>query len=168
MSWRTFLMKFSCFMSEDGGCRFWEKGGMRMLKEQYRDVTQRLLEVGLRPTRQRLLLGHLLLSGDCRHVTAEALHRESKAANANISLATIYNTLHQFTECGLLKEVVVDGGRAYFDSNTAQHHHFYVPETGQLMDVPHEMVQILGLPEAPPGMEVERVDIMIRLKPMAA
>ncbi len=135
-----------------------------MLREQYHDIAQRLHQAGMRPTRQRLMLGHLILSRGHRHMTAEALYRESRLLSSQVSLATVYNTLHQFMACGLLKEIVVDGGRAYFDTNTEVHHHFYTPETGELVDVPHHHVEILRLPSLPEGMAVDQVDVMIRLK----
>lgn len=135
-----------------------------MLREQYNEIAQRLIAAGLRPTRQRLLLGHLILVNGHRHMTAEALHRESKALNSQVSLATVYNTLHQFRACGLLKEVVVDGGRAYFDTNIDVHHHFYTPETGELVDVHDDHIKILSLPQLPEGMAVDEISVMIRLK----
>lgn len=82
----------------------------------------RLKRVGLRPTRQRLALAGLLFGDSYRHVTAEALHAEAAEAGVRVSLATVYNTLHQFVKVGLLDEVVVDPGKSYFDTNTAEHH----------------------------------------------
>ena len=80
---------------------------------------------GLRPTRQRKELGRLLFDGPDRHVTAEVLHDEAMRAGVRVSLATVYNTLNQFTEAGLMREIVVDGDRTYFDTNTSDHHHFF-------------------------------------------
>src|SRR5216110_328279 len=88
-------------------------------------VVERLRRVGLRPTRQRVALARLLFNGGDRHVTAEQLHGEAAAAAIRVSLATIYNTLHQFTDRGLLREVVVEAGRSYFDTNIDDHHHFF-------------------------------------------
>jgi len=125
----------------------------------------RLRGVGLRPTRQRLALARLLLEGGDRHVSAEALHLETKAAGFRISLATIYNTLHQFTQAGLLREVVVEPGRSYFDTNVADHHHFFFPDDGSLKDIPGDQVTMDLMPEAPDGTEIDRVDVIVRLKP---
>jgi Fur family iron response transcriptional regulator len=86
---------------------------------------ERLRSAGLRPTRQRLALVRLLFDHGDRHVSAEALHAEAQRAGVRVSLATIYNTLNQFTEAGLLREVVVEAGRSYFDTNTGDHHHFF-------------------------------------------
>lgn len=94
------------------------------------NALERLRAAGLRPTRQRLALAKLLLGNGDRHVTAEQLYIEAAAAAMPVSLATVYNTLHQFTEAGLLREVVVEPGRSYFDTNIADHHHFFCSRTG--------------------------------------
>lgn len=125
---------------------------------------ERLRAAGLRPTRQRLALAKLLFDGGDRHVTAEQLHGEARDAGIRVSVATVYNTLHQFTEAGLLREVVVDPGRAYFDTNIVEHHHFYTVETGMLEDIPGHRLVLAAVPETPPGMAVERIDVILRLK----
>ena len=99
-------------------------------------VIERLRAVGLRPTRQRLALTRLLFDKGDRHVTAEQLHGEVLAAAIPVSLATVYNTLHQFTAAGLLREVVVEPGRSYFDTNIDDHHHFFSESVGSLQDIP--------------------------------
>ena len=133
------------------------------------DVRARLREADLRPTTQRMELGALLWSKGCRHVTAEKLHREALEAGVKVSLATVYNTLHQFTEAGLLREVVVEAGRCYFDTNTSEHFHFFFEDDARLMDIHGAHSDALndvlpGLPMPPEGTQVERVDIIIRLK----
>ena len=133
-------------------------------KRPYAGTIERLREVGLRPTRQRLALARLLFDGADRHVTAEILHAEAIAASIKVSLATIYNTLHQFTRAGILREVVVDPGRSYFDTNTGEHHHFYVEASGKLEDIPGDQVSIADIPEPPAGTEIARVDVIVRLK----
>lgn len=130
----------------------------------FRDALQRLKAAGLRPTRQRLALTRILFENGHRHVTAETLHAEAKTAGVDVSLATIYNTLHQFTTVGLLREVVIDTGKAYFDTNTDDHHHFFFEDSGRLADIPGNEVAIANLPIAPEGMEVARVDVVIRLR----
>ncbi len=125
---------------------------------------ERLRSAGLRPTRQRLALARLLFDGDDRHVTAESLHGEAQGEAIAVSLATIYNTLHQFTAAGLLREVVVDSGRSYFDTNTDEHHHFYDEGDGKLIDIPGDQVALAGIPVAPAGRKVRRVDVIIRLE----
>jgi Fur family transcriptional regulator, iron response regulator len=125
----------------------------------------RLRQVGLRPTRQRLALTRLLFDNEDRHITAEQLHGEAVAADIRVSLATIYNTLHQFTEAGLLREVVVEPGRSYFDTNTTDHHHFFCEATSRLQDIPGHDVVVSGFPLPPLGTEICRVDVIIRVRP---
>lgn len=124
----------------------------------------RLRSVGLRPTRQRLALARLLFDNGDRHISAEVLQQEAEQANIRVSLATIYNSLHQFTEVGLLREIVVDSGRSYFDTNTSEHHHFFYEDRGELCDIPAHMVELSKLPQAPQGFSVSRVDVIVRLK----
>jgi Fur family transcriptional regulator, iron response regulator len=125
----------------------------------------RLRSVGLRPTRQRLALARLLLENGDRHITAEQLHGEAVAAEIRVSLATVYNTLHQFTEAGLLREVVVEPGRSYFDTNTNDHHHFFCEATSKLQDIPGRDVVVSELPLPPLGTEICRIDVIIRVRP---
>ncbi len=127
-------------------------------------IRARLREAGLRPTRQRLGLARLLFAGPDRHVRAEELSREARAAGVRVSLATVYNTLHQFVEAGLLRRVDVEPGRACFDTNLAGHHHFYDTGTGELTDFDAGAVAIAGLPEAPGGKRVERIDLVVRIR----
>src|SRR5438132_6819499 len=113
------------------------------------ELLERLRTVGLRPTRQRVALASLLFDGGDRHVTAEQLHGEALAAAIRVSLATVYNTLHQFTAAGLLNEVVVESGRSYFDTNVDDHHHFFVEHSGRLQDIPGDTVLVSETPEPP-------------------
>lgn len=133
----------------------------------YSGLIERLKEAGLRPTRQRLALGKLLFESDGnpveRHVTAEQLHAEAMAQGVRVSLATIYNTLNQFTDAGLLREVVVEPGRSYFDTNIGDHHHFFFEDSGKLVDIPGEEVQLNSVPTPPDGAKVQRVDVIIRV-----
>jgi Fur family iron response transcriptional regulator len=130
----------------------------------YAELLLRLRAVGLRPTRQRLALARLLFEKGDRHVTADELHAEAVEAGVGVSLATVYNTLNQFTEAGLLREVAVEAGRAYFDTNTSNHHHFYFEDRGKLVDIPAEGLSVEGVPNAPAGTEVARVDVIVRLR----
>jgi len=129
----------------------------------YSETLERLRAAGLRPTRQRLALARLLFEGGDRHLTAEQLQAEAAGARIRVSLATIYNTLHQFTESGLLREVVVEPGRSYFDTNVGDHHHFFFEGSGRLEDIPGEKVQLGKLPKPPAGTRVSRVDVVIRV-----
>lgn len=129
----------------------------------YSSLIERLKSSGLRPTRQRLALAKLLLEKGARHLTAEQLHVEAIGAHVKVSLATVYNTLHQFTSAGLLREVVVEPGRSYFDTNVEDHHHFYFEDSCTLQDIPKSEVHLDTLPKAPAGMKVARVDVVIRV-----
>jgi Fur family transcriptional regulator, iron response regulator len=124
----------------------------------------KLRRANLRPTRQRIALGWLLFGKGDRHVTAEALYEEAVGMKVPVSLATVYNTLHQFTQAGLLNEIAVDGARTYFDTNTTPHHHFLIEETSALFDIPDGGVTVTGLPVAPEGTEIARVDVIVRLR----
>jgi Fur family transcriptional regulator, iron response regulator len=120
---------------------------------------------GLRPTRQRVALAELLVGdGENRHVTAESLFAASLDAGDKVSLATVYNTLRAFCEAGLMQEVTVDGHRSYFDTRMDDHPHFYWEDRGELTDAPADQLKIVGLPDAPEGTEVSRVDVVIRLR----
>jgi Fur family transcriptional regulator, iron response regulator len=127
------------------------------------DVAKLLRGAGLRPTQQRVALAHLLFAEGDRHVTAETLHEEALARKMPVSLATVYNTLHQFTEAGLLREVAVQCARTYFDTNTSNHYHFFCEHPGELVDIVAGSIHIEGLPEAPEGMAISRVDVLVRL-----
>ena len=122
---------------------------------------------GLRPTRQRLGLARLLFGNGDRHVTAEQLHGEATSANLRVSLATIYNTLNQFRDVGLLREVVVEPGRSYFDTNASEHHHFFHEEMGDLQDIPGDAIAVDRVPTPPAGTEIDRVDIIVRVRKSA-
>ena len=112
-----------------------------------------------------MALAKLLLENGPRHVTAEELFHEARSAGIPVSLATVYNTLHQFTTVGLLREVVVDMGQSYFDTNTSHHHHFFDEMTGQLTDIPEEDVEISRLPAPPAGASIDRVEVIVRVRP---
>jgi Fur family iron response transcriptional regulator len=124
----------------------------------------RLKAFGLRPTRQRRELAGLLFGGCDRHVTAESLHDEATQAGAKVSLATVYNTLHQFTEAGLLRQIVVDAARSYFDTNVGDHQHFFHEADGLLIDIPSQTIAVSNVPAPPEGLAVDRVDVVVRVK----
>jgi Fur family iron response transcriptional regulator len=117
----------------------------------------------LRPTRQRIALGTLLFANGDRHVTAEALHAEAVAAGERVSLATVYNTLHQFKRAGLLRELAIEGSKTHFDTNTSNHNHFFIEEQGRVVDIPDDTVHVDGIPAAPEGMRISHIDVVIRL-----
>lgn len=127
-------------------------------------LTAVLRMAGLRPTRQRVALAELLFSGAHRHVSAEELHAEANRQSVNVSLATIYNSLHQFREAGLLREVAVDAARSYFDTDTSDHHHFYLEDEQRVIDIPSSAITIQNLPSPPEGMTVTHVDVVVRVR----
>ena len=129
----------------------------------YSRVLDQLRSADLRPTRQRLALARLLFENGDRHITAEKLHEEARSVDVRVSLATVYNTLHQFTSAGLLREIVVDGTRSYFDTNTNDHHHFFFEDSGRLEDIPAERIVVSELPPPPAGTTVSRVDVIVRV-----
>ena len=128
-------------------------------------VEAKVREAGLRPTRQRLSLASLLFAKGDRHLTAEELHEEAQGAGVAVSLATVYNTLHQFTDAGILRILAVEGSRTYFDTNTSDHHHFYVEGENKVLDIASGPVMVTNVPEPPEGMEIANIDIIIRLRP---
>jgi Fur family iron response transcriptional regulator len=128
-------------------------------------TSELLRRSGLRPTRQRLALAKLLFAGEDRHVTAEMLHADAVAAGQRVSLATVYNTLHQFKRAGLLRELAIDGSRTVFDTNTSNHNHFFIERDGHLLDIPSDSIRVDGLPEPPEGMRISHIDVVVRLVP---
>jgi Fur family iron response transcriptional regulator len=130
----------------------------------WHDVKTMLRDVGLRPTRQRMSLGWILFAKGDRHLTAEMLYEEASKAKVPVSLATVYNTLHQFTEVGLLRQVAVDGSKTYFDTNVTEHHHFFIEGDNALVDIPNAEAIVGKMPAAPEGFEIARVDVVVRLK----
>ena len=129
-----------------------------------RNAGDRLRAAGLRPTRQRIALADLLFSKGDRHLTAEELHEEAQIAGFPVSLATVYNTLHQFTDAGMLRVLAIESSKTYFDTNVSDHHHFYIEGENRVVDVPDGHMSVNGLPQVPEGMEIAHIDVVIRLR----
>jgi Fur family transcriptional regulator, iron response regulator len=127
-------------------------------------MRERLRELGLRPTRTRVALSNILFAKGDRHISAEMLFEEASKAKVPVSLATVYNTLHQFTEVGLLRQITVDSSKSYFDTNNTEHHHYYLEDRHELMDIPPTDVALGKVPVPPAGYEVIRVDVVVRLR----
>ena len=125
---------------------------------------ERLQKAGLRPTRQRLALAELLFGSGDRHVTADELHAQAAAARVPVSLATVYNTLNQFTQAGLMREIAIASERTHFDTRTSNHFHYYLENEDLLVDIAAEDLIVKGLPEPPQGMRIARIDVIVRLK----
>ena len=139
-------------------------GGETLAGCPFHSLRARLAGAGLRPTRQRVALGWLLFGKGHRHVTAERLYDEASAGRVNLSMATVYNTLHQFTQAGLLREIALDGSKTWFDTNTSRHHHFLIEGENELVDIPGDMVEIARLPPLPDGLEIIDVDVVVRVR----
>ncbi len=129
-------------------------------------TVERLRTAGLRPTRQRLALVDLIFGQGDRHVTAEMLHAEANQRGIPVSLATIYNTINQFSQVGLIREIAVEGSKSYYDTNTSDHFHFYFEKDGVLVDIDKMDLSIENMPAPPPGMKISRVDVLVRLVPV--
>jgi len=129
-----------------------------------RFAVDRLRSAGLRPTRQRIALAGLLFAKGDRHLTAEELHDEASGAGIPVSLATVYNTLHQFTDAGMLRVLAIESSKTYFDTNTSDHHHFFIEGDNEVMDIPMGSILVDGLPNVPEGMEIAHVDVVVRLR----
>lgn len=128
-------------------------------------ISDMIRGAGLRPTKQRLALGRFLwIDVPNQHVTAESLHQKTQEEGDTVSLATVYNTLHQFNEAGLIREIVIDSQRSYFDTHVEHHHHFYCEDTGALIDIPKDAVDVSKIPTPPEGAEITDVDVVIRLR----
>jgi Fur family transcriptional regulator, iron response regulator len=127
-------------------------------------IKDKLRNAGLRPTRTRVALSHLLFAQGNRHVSAEMLFEEAGRASVPVSLATVYNTLHEFTKVGFLRQVAIDSSRSYFDTNNTEHHHYYLEDRHELMDIPPADVAVGEVPMPPAGYEIVRVDVVVRLR----
>ncbi len=132
-------------------------------EKRYGQVIKRLRAAGLRPTKQRIALASMMFTGEDRHFSAEQLHGEAVAGGIAVSLATVYNSLHQFTNAGLLREITVDSGRSYFDTNTSDHHHFYFEGSRRLADIAADDVVLSQIPEPPAGAKISRIDVIVRV-----
>jgi Fur family iron response transcriptional regulator len=130
-------------------------------------VAERLRARGITPTHQRLEIAHVLFERQ-EHLSADQILALVNARHAESSKATVYNTLRLFLDKGLIRELIVDPSRVFYDPNTEPHHHFYDVVTGRLTDIPADAVQIAGLPALPPGTVADGVDVIIRTRPASA
>ncbi len=130
------------------------------------DLLNQLRNAGLRPTQQRVAIAETLFEKGHRHVSAEMVFDEMQQGSTKISLATIYNTLNQFKEVGLLRQIAIDSNKSYFDTNTGPHHHYYYENESKLVDIPQDSICVSGLPDIPEGMEIDHIDVVVRLKPI--
>ena len=128
-------------------------------------IIEKLRAASLRPTRQRVALARILFGSGDRHICAEALLAEAEAADVDVSLATVYNTLNQFEEAGILRQVAIEGGKTFFDTNVSDHLHFFISGNNELVDIAADDLKITGLPALPAGTVLDRIDVIVRLKP---
>lgn len=127
------------------------------------DITGLLRQHGIQPTSQRVQITRLLLER-CTHLSAEEVYRLVNTSDRHVSKATVYNTLGLLTEKGVIREVIADPGRVFYDPNTRPHHHFYDIATGELRDIDADEVAVTRLPPLPAGTDLERVDVVVRLR----
>ncbi len=127
------------------------------------DISKRLSEHGVSPTPQRLEIAEVLLERP-QHLSADQILDALRARGSRVSKATVYNTLHLFGERGLVREVIVDPTRVFFDSTTGPHHHFYNVDSGELSDVPDDQITLATLPATPPGTEQTSVEVLIKVR----
>lgn len=141
-----------------------EENAPQLKRQGQGDMRALLAKAGLRITRPRLILAGLLFNRPHRHLTAEMLHHEMLEQGRHFSLATIYNTLHHFTDAGLLREVSVAGRSSWFDTNVSRHHHFYFEDSGRLEDCPGSAVGFSRLPDLPPKTKLAGIDVVLRVR----
>ncbi len=132
------------------------------------EMAQRLIAAGLRPTAQRISLASLLFRGGDRHVSASSLYEDAKAARLKVSFATVYNTLNQFHDAGLLRQVAMKGERNFYDTNTSNHFHYYLEDSEALIDIDDSAIEVKGLPVPPESYEISRIDVVVRLRTSGA
>lgn len=127
------------------------------------EIISRLQDLGINPTRQRISIAMLMLS-EHQHLSADQVLARVREQGANVSKATVYNTLSLFAAKGLIREVIVDPARVFYDSNTDYHHHLYNVDTGALSDIPAEQFDMPQLPHLPAGTVADGVDVIIRVR----
>jgi len=129
----------------------------------YNKVSRKLNEHNIRPTKQRMTLAKLLFEKGKRHISAEELYSEVKEDHRKISLATVYNTLKQFTKLGLVKEVVVDQNKSHYCTNTQSHYHLYIEDEDKLIDIPKENIN-LDTSSIPACLSLHDIDVIVRIR----
>ncbi len=129
----------------------------------FNQAVRKLSNIGLRPTKQRMILIKLLFENPDRHISADELYKEVKKEDRKISLATIYNALKQFTKVGLLKELVVDQNKSIYCTNHDAHYHLYIEDEGKIIDIPQKNIN-LNIPEIPACLSLHNIDIIVRVR----
>ena len=129
----------------------------------YNQAIKKISNNGIRPTKQRMILAKLLFEKGDRHISAEELHEEVRKEDRKISLATIYNTLKQFKNLGLLKELVVDKNKSIYCTNHDSHYHLYIEDENKIIDIPQKNID-LNIPEIPACLSFHNIDIIVRVR----
>ena len=131
--------------------------------DSYNQAMRKLSNNDIRPTKQRMILAKLLFEKGDRHISAEEIYKEVQKENRKISLATIYNTLKQFTKIGLLKELVVDQNKSIYCTNHDSHYHLYIEDEGKIIDIPQKNID-LNIPQIPACLSLHNIDIIVRVR----
>ena len=129
----------------------------------YHKAIRKLENNGVRPTKQRMVLAKLLFEKGKRHVSAEDLYTEVRKEDRRISLATVYNTLKQFTKLGIIREVVVDQNKSLYCTNRRNHYHLYIEDEGKIMDIPLKNID-LNIPSIPACLQLHNIDVIVRIR----
>ena len=127
------------------------------------EILAKFADLGILPTPQRLEIAEILMSQP-QHLSADQIIDQLRATGSSVSKATVYNSLNLFGELGLIKECLVDPERRFYDSTTTPHHHFYNIDTGELSDIPIDDIDFAGLPNTPPGTQLESAELIIRIR----
>lgn len=127
-------------------------------------IAERLRDHGIAPTHQRIEIAGAMFSR-CEHLSADQLLAIVNARYSEVSKATVYNTLRLFLEKGLIREVIVDPTRVFYDPNPSPHHHFYNMASGELTDIPEDDLRLANLPNPPDGMVADSIDVIVRIRP---
>jgi Fur family iron response transcriptional regulator len=128
------------------------------------EISELLRSHGIGPTHQRIEIATALFSR-CEHQSADQILAAVNVHHSETSKATVYNTLKLFLARGLVREVIVDPNKVFYDPNTAPHHHFYNLVSGELTDIPADALHVTGLPTLPQGMLAESIDVIVRIRP---
>ena len=129
----------------------------------YNSAIKKLEKNGIRATKQRRVLAKLIFDKGKRHISAENLFDEVKKDERKISMATIYNTLKQFTNLGLIREIVVDQNKSLYCNNNQSHYHLYIEDEGKVIDIPTQNID-LDIPSIPACLKLHDIDVIVRVR----
>ena len=129
----------------------------------YNSAISKLEKNGIRATKQRRVLAKLIFDKGKRHISAENLYDEVKKEERKISMATVYNTLKQFTNLGLIREIVVDQNKSLYCNNNQSHYHLYIEDEGKVIDIPTQNID-LDIPSIPACLQLHDIDVIVRIR----